>query len=124
MFVGAGTTLIDWPEQDAQREAIQDSLDSSIFAQLCISPLPTGLFVQLSLDNVSMGHMWPTRSSLSRRAWVELIAYEGDEVVFESGQVQDGEAAVDSIASGTWLLRSRALGSGGVEVSMPWASTP
>lgn len=120
-FVGASVALMDWPEREAQAKAIQRELDTAVLASLCVVPLGAGLIAQVTLDNVSMGHEWPTASSLSRRAWVELVAYEGEEVVFETGRVLEDQAVRGRRGdSYLWLFETRALDSGGEPTHFPW----
>lgn len=120
-FVGASLALVDWPERDDQRAEIQRALDPAVLARLCVVPFPDGPAAQVTLDNVSMGHAWPTGSALSRRAWVELVAYRNGAVVFETGRVEDGEA-IDGRAEDhqRWVLRTEALGASGEAVHLPW----
>lgn len=120
-FVGASLALEDWPEHEAQRKAIERELESAVLATLCVLPFGGGSIAQVTLDNVAMGHAWPTASSPSRRAWVELVAYEGDQVVFETGRVADDQA-VDGRAGDPylWLLSNRALNSAGAPTHFPW----
>lgn len=84
--------LIDWPGREVQREAIQGQLDNTLAAELCVSPAAGGSQARVSLENLLAGHDFPSGASHDRRVWVELIAYSGDSVVFESGVVPDGVA--------------------------------
>ena len=75
-----GTT----PQNDLQRAGAQALLDTTIQATLCLNPATRRL--QLTLDNVgASGHAWPSGATPDRRAWVELTAYQDEQVIYASG---------------------------------------
>lgn len=92
---GVDVALIEWPERDDQRAAIQDLLDRSLLAELCVAPIAGGSEVRLSLENVLAGHDFPSGASHDRRMWVELSAMAGETVLLEVGQVPQGTALQD-----------------------------
>lgn len=114
--------LTPFPEAEAQRARVQTELDGSLIAKLCVKPgAPADVVV--SLDNAFAGHMWPSGVAHNRRAWVELVAYAGDEVVYQSGVIPDGVAAANVAPADDpdlWLLRDRALDENGHETHFFW----
>ncbi len=110
----------DNPQNDAQRTGAQTLLDTSVQATLCHDPL-TGR-MELTLDNVSAGHSWPSGATPDRRAWVELHAFAGGAEIYTSG----GAASLPLEASpdpDLWLLRDCLYDSAGTEVLMFWQPT-
>jgi hypothetical protein len=80
-----------------------------------------GTDVQVTLDNASVGHGWPSGASQDRRAWVELIAYEGDQAVYQTGVVADDQAVgVGTGDPDLWLLRDIMRDATGAETHMFW----
>ena len=104
---GVDLALTDWPEREAQRELVQRSLNTSLLAELCVYP-DSGR-ATVSLENVAAGHSFPSGAAQDRRVWVELMGWEGDQVVFESGNVGDDEAVLDKAADdpNLWWLGDR-----------------
>jgi hypothetical protein len=75
--------------------AVQDALDNdSITGALCVS-LNSG--IEVILDTPKLGHDWPSGASQDRRAWLEVIAYDGNNnVIYSSGVVPPGVAVTDT----------------------------
>jgi hypothetical protein len=107
--------LIPWPGSDDLHAEIERDLGPSISSKMCVSPGK----VEVTLDNVSVGHAWPSGVTHARRAWVELVARQGGQIVYESGVVAAGEDPAD-LTDSPWLMSSRFLGSDGAEVAMAW----
>ncbi len=70
------------PIQPGATHAVQSRLDPALDAQLCV---PAAGLADITLTNSRIGHAWPTGAAHDRRAWVELVAYAGDSVVYASG---------------------------------------
>ena len=118
-FAGVDVALTQWPEKEAQLEAIRRDLDPSLQAELCVNMDP-GPVAQVTLDNVLVGHMWPSGAAQDRRAWVELVAYIGDEVIHQSGVVDEGQPVASLADPDLWLMRDRALDAEGEVAHMFW----
>jgi hypothetical protein len=71
-----------WPETEAQRLAVQQSLDSALVAKLCVRAPGS---VDVTLENARVGHAWPTGAAHDRRVWLELVAYSAGARVWSSG---------------------------------------
>jgi hypothetical protein len=120
MFPGVDVALSDFPEADAQKAAVQSSLDSTLQAALCVKGTPGQATIQVVLDNVGAGHLWPSGATQDRRAWVEVIAYANNQVVYQSGASQEGESILDLKDPDLWLIRDCILDGQGNEVHMFW----
>jgi len=90
---GVDVALIDWPHRDVQRQMVQSELDNTVRAQLCVFENAGGVAVWVTLENIAAGHKFPSGAAPDRRAWVEVVAYEGDTEVWSSGKVGDNQAA-------------------------------
>ncbi|MEE2904404.1 MAG: multiheme c-type cytochrome [Myxococcota bacterium] len=101
---GVDVAVTDFFELEAQRNAIQYELDNTLLAQLCVLTTTTGANIDYTLENVAAGHGWPSGAAHDRRAWVELVAYQGDVVVFESGVIQPDQALKDLEDDQLWRL--------------------
>jgi hypothetical protein len=80
--------LTEFPGTEIQREAIDCVLGPAVVAEL--RPEPGGNFLLLLESNP--GHRFPSGAMQDRRAWVEFIAYDADDViVYSSGDIADDE---------------------------------
>jgi hypothetical protein len=123
-FPGVDVALTPFPQADAEKQAVQASLDYTLQTTLCVGQGVSGIMV--ILDNVAAGHGWPSGAAQDRRAWIEVIAYSGPKVIYQSGVVPAGtptapEMPVTKIQDADlWLLRDCMLDNTNHEVSMFW----
>ena len=118
-FPGIDVALAPFAQADEQKKAVQAFLDTSLQTALCVAQ--TGpLSIRVLVDNVAAGHGWPSGASQDRRAWVEVVAYSGENVVYQSGVVPDGSPVVKLADPDLWLLRDCMFDGAGTEVSMFW----
>ncbi|MGN6109755.1 MAG: multiheme c-type cytochrome [Kofleriaceae bacterium] len=104
MFPGIDLAMTPFPEQAAQRAAVQEILDQSVNiigptprvpgepppGGICVEPVDGGR-ITVRIDSFGTGHSWPSGAAMDRRAWLELIAYdESGAVVYQRGVVPDG----------------------------------
>jgi hypothetical protein len=113
-------TLTTFPNADKQRAAVQSLLDQTIIARLCVQPSPLGFSATVRLDNAFAGHGFPSGAAQDRRAWVEVVAYRGGAISFQSGVVADKQAVAALPDPNLWLLRDKIFGTAGNEVHMFW----
>jgi nitrate/TMAO reductase-like tetraheme cytochrome c subunit len=86
-FPAPGSGAEALPQNQSQQIAARAFLDTAVQATLCLNPVTRRL--QLTLDNVgASGHSWPSGATPDRRAWIELIAYQGEQVIYASGNTQ------------------------------------
>jgi hypothetical protein len=104
--------------QAADRERV---LDMTVRVEICLQTLSdTESAVHVTLDNANAGHNFPSGASQDRRAWTEVIAYRGDEIIYQSGVVAEGEAVSVERDPDLWLLRDEAFDEYGYEAHMFW----
>jgi hypothetical protein len=120
------SAFIDFPEKDAQQQAIKDLLHTELSSALCVADYGDGTAaIRVILDNLAAGHGFPSGSAQDRRMWVEIKAYNAaGQVIYQSGVVPDGQAPTMNPDTGHeadyWLLRDCMLDSGGHEATMFW----
>ena len=118
-FPGVDVALTPVPEKDAQRAAVERSLDSVLQAALCVKGSGSAT-IQVVLDNVGAGHSFPSGATQDRRAWVELVAYAGGAPVYQSGVVPEGSHPLALSDPDLWLLRDCLHDENNNEVHMFW----
>ena len=104
-LAGIDLALTPFPEQEAQRAAVREILDPSVRivgpapliqgnpqpGGICVTPQDGGI-ITVRIDSIGVGHSWPSGASQDRRAWLELIAYDGSgNEVLKSGIVMPGQ---------------------------------
>jgi hypothetical protein len=108
-FPAIDTALIaDFPEKDDQLAKIKKLLSEEFRIQICADP-PGGTTnaVEVTVENLSAGHNFPSGASQDRRVWAELHAYKKGKELTSSGVVPDGVAATS--VDGTWLFYDQAF---------------
>jgi hypothetical protein len=115
---GIDVALTPWPGTDVQRAGIERDLRASIKSDLCVDP--PGTTAEVVLDNLLVGHAFPSGVTHARRAWVELVAYAGGERIFASGVIAPGEPVATRDDPSLWLLRSRLYDANDNEVHAVW----
>ncbi|HSY41677.1 MAG TPA: multiheme c-type cytochrome [Polyangia bacterium] len=125
-FPAADTSNGIAPQNAAQQAAATAFLATAIQQTLCLNPVTHKLL--LTLDNVgASGHSWPSGATPDRRAWVELTATQGGNVIYASGNSE----AVGTFPSALpfegsspdpdlWLIRDCIYDASGAEVQMFW----
>ena len=122
-FEGVDLAMTAWPEAEAQRELVQDALDSTVQLQLEVVNYGAGTAVTVYLDNVAAGHGFPSGAAHDRRVWIELVAYDQDgSVAWSSGTVAADTPLRDAIEAdpALWWLGDRVLDADGHEAHMFW----
>jgi hypothetical protein len=102
------------------RTAVQAFMDTSLQSALCVRGADGVAQIQVVLDNVAAGHRWPSGSAQDRRAWVEVTAYSGDTIVYQSGVVPEGTSVTDLDDPDLWLIRDCLFNERGEEAHMFW----
>lgn len=121
-MVGVDLALTTFPDKDDQRKRVQAFLDDAVDARLCVNQDASGTSanIEVTLTTELVGHAWPSGSNQDRRAWIELTAYRGDAVIFESGHVPEGVAVEAARDANLFLLRDRDFDSAGQETEFFW----
>jgi hypothetical protein len=112
--------LTPWPEMERQLELVQDDLDDTLTARLCVNPAAGGVDAIVRLENVAAGHDWPSGATHNRRGWVEIVAYEGETITFQSGVVADGEPVALMGDPLLWPFRDILYKDDGTESHFTW----
>lgn len=109
-FPGVDVAVTPFPNRDAQRDLVQQFLDDSLAANLCVQSNGSGTTpVVIALDNVAAGHSFPSGATSDRRVWVEVEAFAGDTLVWSSGSIPDDQAFSEFVAGEVepvWSLHS------------------
>ncbi len=114
--------LTPFPGIEEQRRLVQQELDASLVAQLCVSTSTSGDFeVRVLLENVGAGHRFPSGVTHDRRVWVEWIAERGGRVVASSGVVPDGVAMAAVDDPSRWSLGGVGYDEAGERAEFHWA---
>ena len=116
-FPAVDLAVTDFPEMDTQRTQAQQLLDTILQPTLCFNDLTKKM--ELTLENVSAGHGFPSGATPDRRAWVELTAYANDAVIYSSG----GPSALPLEGSSDpdlWLMRDCIFDAAGKDVTLFW----
>jgi hypothetical protein len=114
---GVDLAVTDFPGVDKQRAQAQTMLDALIQPTLCYNPLDQRM--ELTLENVTAGHSFPSGATPDRRAWIEMTAYKGEDVLFTSGATDAGPLE-DSSDPNLWLMRDCLFDGAGQEKKMFW----
>lgn len=91
-FEGVDVALTPFNNRDRQRVLVQQFLDTSLLAEVCVSR--EGL-VSVTLENAA-GHNWPSGASHDRLAWLEVRVFDPEGLVYLT---HDPETETSSDAS-------------------------
>jgi hypothetical protein len=118
-FPGVDVALGPSLAEDAGVEAtaVQQFLASSLHGAVCVTQQGG---VRVIIDPVFLGHNWPSGAAQDRRAWAEVIAYSGANVIYQSGVVAGGSPVGVQNDPDLWLLRDQMLDAQGNPVDMFW----
>lgn len=116
-FPGVDLALTDFPQADAQRQAVQSFLDTTLQTALCVRGLGAQASVFVVVDNVAAGHRWPSGAAQDRRAWFELNAYSAGVAIYQSGVAPVGASPADS---DLWLIQDCLFDAQGERVDTFW----
>jgi hypothetical protein len=85
-FAAIDVAVTPWPEMEAQKAEISELLQvRTLQTALCIGRLGGSSQVEVVMHNLGVGHSFPSGASSDRRVWLEVVAYQGDKVIYESG---------------------------------------
>jgi hypothetical protein len=107
--------LTSFPQASAQKTLVQQALNASIVAKLCVVQPSGPPNVSITLDNAFVGHEFPSGAAHDRRVWVEVHAFASGAEVFSSGT--DPTATSDA---SLWLMRNTLLDASNQPVPFLW----
>jgi hypothetical protein len=119
-FPGVDLPLTPLPGELELRAATQAFLDTSLQTALCVRGAEGVGQIQVVVDNVAAGHRWPSGAAQDRRAWVEVQAYAGDTLIYQSGVVPQGTSVTELADPDLWLMRDCLFDESGQEAHMFW----
>jgi hypothetical protein len=119
-FPGFDLALTDFPQKEEQAQAVDYLAKTTVQPALCVVPVGGQSAIRVVIDNAGAGHGFPSGSAQDRRVFAEVVAYQGDTVVYQSGVVADGASPTDGADPDEWLLRDCMLDKDGQPVSMFW----
>ena len=102
-FAGVDVALTDFPEKDAQRAQVQYVLDGALQSAICLDSVRS--HIEVTIDNPGSGHAFPSGATPDRRVWIELTAYQGDTVIYQSGHLGDNQTIETLPDPDLWLVR-------------------
>jgi hypothetical protein len=125
-FPAPGSGAESLPQNQAQQIAAQAFLDTAVQESLCLNPATRRL--QLTMDNVgASGHGWPSGATADRRAWVELTAYQNEQVIYASGNTDPTGAFPTALPleesspdPDLWLIRDCIYDAAGNPLTLFW----
>jgi hypothetical protein len=104
-----------------ERGVVQQKLDAeTLQGAVCVTAAGG---IRVVLDDVAVGHQWPSGASQDRRAWVEVKAFQNGNPtpIYQSGVVPDGGTPTTvQNDPDLWLLRDCMFGPDGGQVDMFW----
>ena len=118
-FPAVDLPLANFPGADgvALRKSAQGMLDTLIQGTICVDDITRQVIV--AIDNVAAGHSWPSGASQDRRAWIDVTAYAGADVLYHSGVAQ-GETVEAAADPDLWVIRDCIFDDTGAEAHMFW----
>lgn len=93
---GVDLALTPFPHAEEQRRRVEAALSATLLSRLCVRPSPSGVAVDVTLDNAFSGHDFPSGATHDRRAWVELSAKDGAKELLVSGRVPPGTSVFEA----------------------------
>jgi hypothetical protein len=110
-------TVTPTPAELDHRRAVQDQLDSAVQGTICFNDGTQSITV--AVDNVGAGHSFPSGASQDRRLWLDVTAYAGAQVLYQSG-VKATETVETAADPDLVVLRDCIFDGAGNEVRMFW----
>jgi cytochrome c554/c'-like protein len=119
-FPGVDLALTPFPDTQRQHDQVQALLQTTLQTAICVQKFGNTSQVSVIMDNVAAGHSFPSGAEQDRRAYVELTAYSGSTVLYQSGAIADGVGAATSTDPDLWMMRDCIFDDAGKEVHMFW----
>jgi hypothetical protein len=109
-----------FPNAATQQTAIQSFLDSTLQTAVCVENRGGQSSLRVIIDNVAAGHGFPSGAAQDRRLWIEIIASQAGNVLYQSGVVPAGSNPVVNPDPDAWLMRDCMFDQTGKSVNMFW----
>ena len=102
---------------------VQSFLDTALQSAICVRGAGALTDLRVILDNVAAGHAFPSGAAQDRRLWVEVSAYTGKKLLYQSGHVPDGTSVTELDDPDVWSVRDCLLDAGDDPVHMFWQAS-
>lgn len=122
-FPDTGNPELDQRSAELQRRDRERLLDATLRLEVCVTSSFDGQSsLQVTLDNATAGHHFPSGAAQDRRVFVEVRAFAvGErEPYYASGEVDDQGVPSDAGDPDLWLLRDRLFDAEGEPVHQFW----
>jgi len=119
-FPAVDLPLTPLPDRAVLADETQAFLDTTLQSALCVRGDGGAAQIQVVLDNVAAGHSFPSGAAQDRRAWLEVVAYRGDDVVYQSGVVPAESSLSEADAAELFWLGDCLLDGKERQVRMFW----
>jgi hypothetical protein len=120
-MAGLDVALTPWPHIDDQLAQIQEELDRTLTAELCVGAVGGGTEIRVALENAGAAHHFVSGATHDRRAWVEVRAFQDGEPIFERGAIDDAEPLRPE--PDLWILHDEAFDAEGRKTHRFWDIT-
>jgi nitrate reductase cytochrome c-type subunit len=114
------TAITDFPEIEAQKQAVADALDGTLQTAICIVEFGAQATITIATDNIAAGHKVPSGAAQDRQLWFEVTAFAGGKQIYQSGLVPPGTDAKDAADEDMWLIRDCHFDAQGKETHAFW----
>jgi hypothetical protein len=121
-FPAVDLALNDFPEAEAQRDALQSLLDTTLQTALCVRGTGSNSSLVVVADNVAAGHDFPSGAAQDRRLWFQVEAFADGKPLYQSGLVAAGHDPSLASDPDLWLISDCLLDQAGNAVSKLWAA--
>jgi hypothetical protein len=122
-FPDTGILELDQQSSELQRRDRERLLDATLRLEVCVTSSFDGqASLQVTLDNATAGHHFPSGAAQDRRTFVEVRAFAAgeSEPFYASGEVDDQGVPTDRDDPDLWLLRDRLFDAEGEPVHQFW----
>lgn len=117
-FAAVDVPAASGPDITAHVQTIQAQLDATLQSAVCVT-MSGPPRVEVTLDNIAAGHSFPSGASQDRRLWVEVVAYHGAEILYQTGTALPGDPTAGADPD-LWLMRDCLRDAAGKPVHMFW----
>jgi hypothetical protein len=118
---GVDTALTPrFPQAGVQGQQVQALLDTTLQTALCVRTKGGSSALRVIMENVAAGHDWPSGAAQDRRLYSEVIAYQDNQVIYQSGVVPANTAVTSLSDPDLWLVRDCDLDAKGQYVDLFW----
>ncbi len=120
MWPAVDMPLQENTETDVQVAAVQELLQTTLWAELCVVLYDGGALATVTLENLSAGHGFPSGAAQDRRVWVQVRATKDGKPLYESGVVPADQAVGSIDDPDLWVMQNHLYDADGNETHVLW----